>query len=218
MENIHCKFIPQEVAAKTVDTKFTETTAVKEQESLSTDYATLLPYEIFDDTEYDPRTSEEWLDMRMYGSMSELELNDEEKPVEDWVDKSAPSHIQFAKIPVPAKALYGSDWKNCLVTAYDPELDVWKVVWRNGSGWELEHVQDDSSDSENEEEEEEPMSRPFTSNTDDGTDLGAKRDMWLHRINILFLAEDPFVYSKRFANAHYNRDKAAIALVYPYQV
>ena len=169
-------------------------------------YSQQLNYEIFDDTEFEQRTITEWLNLKLDNESSEsLEENNQ---VDDWVDKSAPKHILFAKLPIPAVALRRKSWIPCLVTAYDTLKNLWKVKWIKTSGWQLEFQadQDDESDFDVEDDEENVES------TKESLDRN-KRVLWLHRLNILFLAEDPFNFAKRFAASLANREDAANYLV-----
>jgi dynein heavy chain len=163
-------------------------------------YAQLLSYETFDDTEFEQRTREEWLNLQNSADSKEILA---EESVGDWVDKTAAKHIIFPKIPIPAVALCRRAWLPCLVTAYDSVKDLWKVEWRRSSGWQLEHSSDqkDASDFEDQED------------LDSQDNDKSSATIWMHRLNILFLAEDPFKFAKRYATAIANREDAANYLV-----
>jgi dynein heavy chain len=161
-------------------------------------YAQLLSYETFDDTEFEQRTREEWLDLQANADSKEILT---EESVGDWVDKTAAKHILFPKIPIPAVALCRKAWVPCLVTAYDSVQDLWKVEWRRSSGWQLEYDADQKDDFDNTED----------LDSQDNDKNSAK--IWMHRLNILFLAEDPFKFAKRYATAIANREDAANYLV-----
>ena len=161
-------------------------------------YAQMLPLEVFDNTEFESRTIDEWLDLKV----SEAKSID----VDEWVDTSAPKHVRHAKIPIPALALRRNVWLSCLVTAYDSMLQLWKVQWTKNSGWQLEYDQD--------------LDESNFDLSDDGSqsqgligDTANKKIAWLHRLRILFLAEDPFQFAKRIASAEASREDAANRLV-----
>lgn len=151
------------------------------ESSIAFDFAQMLPYEVFDDTEFEQRTISEWLNMTEPLEDAESlaqSFNAKGLPAAEWVDTLSGREIAYAKIPIPAKALCGSEWKNCLVTAYNHVSDLWKVTWKKTSGWQLEHLMDD--DEESEEEVDIPASRPETSATDENEPV-LKREVWIHR-------------------------------------
>ena len=166
-------------------------------------YAQLLSYETFDDTEFEQRTLEEWLDLKP------KEISDllSEESVGDWVDKSAGKDIMFPKIPIPAVGLLRKARMPCLVTAYNSALDLWKVQWQKNSCWQLEYNSDITNQGH--------FDIDVSGNNDShalNTDKNNKI-VWMHRLNILFLAEDPFKFAKRYATALANREDAANCLV-----
>ena len=102
-----------------------------------TDYAQLLPYELFDDTEFEERTLDEWLDLRVATGLQSSRIV---SPVTNSADHSD-ADVQFiksAKIPIPGKAFVKGEWLNCFVMAYNTQTNLWKVIFRQTNGWELE--------------------------------------------------------------------------------
>lgn len=168
-------------------------------------YSQLLNYETFDNTEFEQRTLEEWLDLKMDNAAGDILIPEESTG--EWVDKTAPKHILFAKIPIPAVALRRKAWVPCLVVAYDSLQELWKVQWRKNSGWQLEHQADQTDESDFELDEED------IDDTNPNDSERNRKVIWMHRLNILFLAEDPFNFAKRYATALANREDVANLLV-----
>ena len=138
------------------------------------DFTQALPYEVFDNTEYEQRTVGEWLDLRseINESNGRGKLNARIGSPEKVASDSLSSAVWLAKIPIPAKALEGSEWKNCLVTAYNSEKDLWKVTWKKTNGWQLEHNLD--------EEDEDVSDKGSDSEEEDN--LGSRnREAWINR-------------------------------------
>lgn len=121
--------------------------------------------EFFDDTEYDPRTKHDWLDMKSPQHPSRY--NRRNKDTAEGGAAAASSSTATAnstgivpvKIPVPAKAFHelSGNWKDCLVLAYDEKNMLWKVRWRNMSGWELDKINDFNLEEEESEDAEVPL-------------------------------------------------------------
>ncbi|KAI9104654.1 dynein heavy chain and region D6 of dynein motor-domain-containing protein [Phlyctochytrium arcticum] len=185
-----------------------------------------LPLEYFDDTEYETRDLREWLDMETYGAPTEGN-NRRASHAHDLDTTTARSEqIQYASIPVPAKAFDGDGWKDCLMIAYNHKTQLWKVKWRNTSGWNLA----DSSEGEEieiEEYDDEDAHDQDQSSDEHAGNGGAdieesqheqRKEAWVHRINILFLAEDPFNLAKRVAAAYRLREQTARTLRYNFFV
>ena len=186
-----------------------------------TDYTLCLPLNLFDDTEFDPRTVDDWLDM---GALPDGDVNPHFKGNYRFHKRgySKPGYpdIRFATIPLPAKAFDGNKWRNCIVIAYDEKIGDWKVKWRNYNGWELDkplakgevftHSEDINLVTEIKESSGNPRA------IDEG------REAWVYRyrsslfcrINLMFLAEDPTNFSKRVANAYYLRHQAVLYIVF----
>ena len=154
-------------------TKDVQSESAQDANSMPTmDYAALLPYEVFDDTEFEQRTIDEWLDLR---TQEDIDNNQENDRLCAWINPAASNDIKYAKIPIPAKAFHRNIWRNCFVTAYNQKTQLWKAVWSTESGWDLEKPVDDGL----EDDEEEDI---FAATRDEiivqGVDPGF---MWLHR-------------------------------------
>jgi hypothetical protein len=133
------------------------------------EFAKRLPLSFFDDTEYEQRTLQEWLDMRVDHSGSAQKI-DSSKTTTTSKKSSAPVNeapkIMEATVPIPAKALFitlkrtqdlmemsseniaetekiESNWKDCIATAYDTKEQKWKIRWIKFSGWDLDGNHDE---------------------------------------------------------------------------
>lgn len=95
---------------------------LREKGLVETGVEGLLPLHVFDDTTYDPRTVDDWLDMG------------------NTVHNIALSRLRIAKIPIPAKAFDGLEWRDCLAIAYDVTKALWKVKWRAYDCWTLDKM------------------------------------------------------------------------------
>ncbi|KAJ3073482.1 Dynein heavy chain 1, axonemal [Podochytrium sp. JEL0797] len=192
------------------------------------DLASQLPLSAFDDIEYDQRTVQEWLHMNVVEPVqNETELP---KRTAQTPDETAMQNIQVvaAAVPVPGKINVQPDttrmdiaegqnmapaeegWRDCLVTAYDRQRNLWKVKFIGFSGWELDNgggdfdmdVDEDETDAIRDEVE----SLLFCKND----------EAWVERLNLLFLSEDPFRFAQRVASAHKHREDAALKLRYAF--
>lgn len=136
------------------------------------DFTQMLPYEVFDNTEYEQRTVREWLDLRSDINDSNGPRKSSTSSSEKLAAESLSFGVYLAKIPIPAKALEGSIWRNCLVTAYSAEKDLWKVTWKKSNGWQLEHNLD--------EEDEDVSDKGSDSEEEDNLD-SRNREAWISR-------------------------------------
>lgn len=104
------------------------------------DVSQLLPLEAFDDTDFDTRTVDDWLDMTTipneFKNSKIVKLSHERKS-KGYVRPGFPD-VRFAVIPLPAKAFDGVEWRDCIVIAYDDAQNLWKLKWRSYNGWELD--------------------------------------------------------------------------------
>lgn len=83
-----------------------------------------IPLEYFDNTEYESRITEEW-------------LNVDKKPLE--IQKREKSDtIPFASIPLPAVAFDYPIWRDCYVIGYNYENNLWNIKWKETSMWYVE--------------------------------------------------------------------------------
>jgi dynein heavy chain len=136
LEEIRAKkrqhFVAEKQGASTISSSKETIATVPE-----TDYAQFLPYELFDDTEFEQRTLEEWLDLRVATGLHSSRMVSPVTNSADHSDVDA-QYIKSAKIPIPGKAFVKGEWLNCFVMAYNTQTKLWKVVFRQTSGWELE--------------------------------------------------------------------------------
>ena len=150
--------------------------AVDEEDvDLSGDF---LPLEYFDDVEYDERTVWEWLNMLGDATPSNRTPNALLSRSNPQASASMEAPIHLAAIPVPAKALDGTKWRNCLVIAYDHLSGKWKIKWRKAEGWDYDRPQEDEENGEEDEPDEEAVVEG-----EDGTDSNttSRNETWVHR-------------------------------------
>ncbi|XP_067855101.1 dynein axonemal heavy chain 1 [Heptranchias perlo] len=153
-------------------------------------FTVYLPLEVFDDEEFECRTPEEW-----------LQLGYEEE-----------SNIRK---PIPGKALLSKEDK---LGHDDPKSD--SVVYR----WFFVGVLDydkekklylvqkaDSYDLIRDENNQPVVNGGFT---ETGERLELLNQFWIPRVRLMFCAEDPVVFSKRVAQAHFLRQKTEALLLY----
>lgn len=109
-----------------------------------TDMSQCLPLESFDDTDYDPRTVNDWLDISAVPDDAESALAAAQMkyPALRGLECTLVPHVRFAVTPLPAKAFDQHAWRDCIFVAYDSQLELWKVKWRNYSGVELKNLAD----------------------------------------------------------------------------
>ena len=149
---------------------------------IENDISRLLPLSSFDDTEFEQRTIQEWLDMNANlppssKSATISSARGGKNNVQNFQITNNKRIVQ-ATIPVPAKAIQKTQipklelnapsmeslagvegtltsWKDCLVTAYDFQENKWKVRWIKYNGWELDNRKEEGEeDLESDEEEE----------------------------------------------------------------
>ncbi|TPX58491.1 hypothetical protein PhCBS80983_g03079 [Powellomyces hirtus] len=175
-----------------------------------------LPLDNFDNSEYESRDIAEWLDMETYGANDEVSvLNKTRLNLRRDAQKATTdaSGMQYATIPVPAQAFNGTIWRDCLVTAYNWTTKLWMVKWNNVNGWTYAHSYDKTKDDESGPESEEEEDQDESDHADNNK-AGRKAGAWVHRINLVFLAEDPFVFAQRVAAAYRLREQVARTLKY----
>ncbi|RKO93938.1 dynein heavy chain, N-terminal region 2-domain-containing protein, partial [Blyttiomyces helicus] len=183
--------------------------------NISTDMlGDFLPLECFDNTELDPRTVAEWLDIEAHAGLQAPISGLSSTPSSAASRRARPaSSIRVASIPLPAKAFNGTAWRDCLVIGYDERNGTWNVRWTRRDGWELDREVEDEDGLESEESDEE---------SEDGTEVEEERrkrkESWVHRINLMFLSEDPFVFAKRVGAAYKMRDQVAVKLRYTFYI
>ncbi|KAJ1566068.1 Dynein heavy chain 1, axonemal [Nowakowskiella sp. JEL0078] len=201
-----------------------------------------LPIEFFDDTEFDSRITEDWLTMgRNQTPVNTRPTSKEKSKTGDIERAQTPSNIassiaaglnpqlpikemqiaspiKHTDIPVPAKAFLSDVWKDCVATAYDYERSLWKIRLIKFEGWDFERdaeedfpdvVDDDKEDFDSDMEIEDPIEQERKC---------AQNEAWVHRINLLFLAEDPFNFGRRILAAYKLRAETAIKLRYDFYI
>jgi len=93
-----------------------------------------IPLEYFDNTEYESRIVEEW-------------LNVDKKPY--VIRKQEEDSIPFASIPLPAVAFDYPEWRDCYVIGYNYETDMWNIKWKETSSWYVEeNINNENEDNE----------------------------------------------------------------------
>lgn len=128
-----------------------------------------LPLEAFDDTEYDCRTVEDWLDMASTAKNSSKK----------GITKRGYEYIRFAQVPLPAKAFDGLEWRDCLVIAYDELENQWKVKWRSYNGWEVDKKIDSVSKFVHPEDEN--LIEEIENYDGNPRDIIDGKEIWVHR-------------------------------------
>jgi len=119
-------------------------------ENLKSKYSDSLkiPLEYFDNTEYESRTIEEWLNI----NRNPIEIPNKEKG----------DTILFASIPLPAIAFEYPEWRECYVTGYNYENDLWNIKWKETSTWYVE----ENISNENEDKDENIIDSMLENSTD----------------------------------------------------
>ncbi|KAJ3111551.1 Dynein heavy chain 1, axonemal [Phlyctochytrium bullatum] len=190
-------------------------------------YAEQLPLSAFDNTEYEQRTLLEWLNLS-----SDMDVNGSSI-------KNNTCRFILASIPIPAKCVDPDRvytittsekasheppvWKDCIAVAYDTQTNKFKIILTKFDGWELDgrNVTEDDDDDEGGANSDSELdfddieyALPQDPNNYDSLLLCRDNEAWMDRIDIMFLAEDPFNFARRVAAAHAARENAAFALGY----
>ncbi|KAI9209204.1 dynein heavy chain and region D6 of dynein motor-domain-containing protein, partial [Polychytrium aggregatum] len=172
------------------------------------DYVRMLDLHFFDDSEFDPRINEEWLDMT-----NSPFVHSAEPPVGAPVQSG--DVYRSCAVPVPAKAQdQPGEWRDCVVLGFHPRVQMWKIKWKRRDGWDIPSdadVDEDDDDDDDDDEEEDPgLGGPGTH-----ADVTV---LFNRRVNLMFLAEDPFNFSKRVIQAHRLRAETILQLQYNFYV
>jgi dynein heavy chain len=140
-----------------------------------TDYVLALPLEAFDDTEFDPRTPNDWLDVNTVADDAENALVLASKRYSSFrgLVKEGFSSIRFAVTPLPAKAFDQLEWRTCIVVAHDVERNLWKVKWRNFTASELKANGSIADD--------EQLVDDYANSDVDPTEIIQGKEMWVNR-------------------------------------
>ncbi|KAI8820875.1 dynein heavy chain and region D6 of dynein motor-domain-containing protein [Fimicolochytrium jonesii] len=189
----------------------------------ASELADFLPLDRFDNAEFEPRDISEWLDMETYGAATE------QRHQQNVTRKATPAPpvtadgTRFATIPVPAQAFNGTYWRHCFVLGYNEKTNLWKVRWRNISGWAYNRIVDVEDGDHAEEPDDDGEDDSESGDEKDEFHAGAlraatRKESWIHRINLLFLAEDPFIFAQRVAAAYRLREEVARSLQYSFYI
>nr|KAJ3421411.1 Dynein heavy chain 1, axonemal [Polyrhizophydium stewartii] len=178
----------------------------------TTDFSHILPLHIFDDSEFDSRTVDDWLDMSVVldDPTPEAFARIERLPRKRGLSRPDAPDIRYAVVPLPARAFNGFEWSDCVVVAYDDTNGKWKVKWRSFDGWLLDRKTDDDAQIAFDADDE-TLRADYDRPMADPRDVSEK-EAWLDRVSIMFLAEDPAVFSHRVSKAYLDRYQVALKL------
>ncbi|KAL6609170.1 dynein heavy chain and region D6 of dynein motor-domain-containing protein [Neocallimastix sp. 'constans'] len=189
-------------------------------ENLKSKYSDSLkiPLEYFDNTEYESRTIEEWLNI----NRNPIEIPNKEKG----------DTILFASIPLPAIAFEYPEWRECYVTGYNYENDLWNIKWKETSTWYVE----ENISNENEDKDENIIDSMLENSTDSlniknendnntesiktsiRSSENKKKNIWISRLRFCFKAENPEKYVERVMHAINEKEKAKKIIKYNFYV
>jgi dynein heavy chain len=142
------------------------------------DVSDLLSLEHFDNTEFDCRTSDDWLDLRTIKS----DVNDKISHFtnkKNGIVKKGYENIRFIMVPLPAKAFDGLEWRDCIVVAHNERTNTWKVKWRKYTGWELD--KNTGADAKYIHPEDETLLDEIISFEGNPNDIIDGKEIWVHR-------------------------------------
>jgi dynein heavy chain len=143
---------------------------------IHTELSKLLPLEAFDDTQFDVRTVDDWLDMTSIPDDAESASKSKWNPNgKKGLTKPGHPDIRFAVVPLPAKAFDGLEWRDCIVIAYDDIKNLWKIKWRSYNGWELDKKGDFIHP------EDEGLQEEFEIQNGNPRELIDGKELWTHR-------------------------------------
>ena len=187
----HASHIKVKKSATVTETVISEDASLIQQpiNREADDVSQLLPLEAFDDTEFDVRTVDDWLDMTSIPDDSCPEnsaapafpkkARQHASTLRKGIIKPGFPDVRFAVVPLPAKAFDGLEWRDCIVIAYDDAQQLWKVKWRSYNGWELDKK------SENAEgfihPEDENLKEDFEVLSSDPRLIIDGKEIWTHR-------------------------------------
>ncbi|XP_078481026.1 dynein axonemal heavy chain 1-like isoform X3 [Ciona intestinalis] len=144
-------------------------------------FPAFLPLEIFDNTEYDCRTPDEWLGLGVEGGVRKPVPAKALLPTEDKLDKGDPKDPNITY-----------KWFNVGMLDYDKESDLWFVQKVDDNGRVL--------DTRGQSVVNGGIKRS-------GSRLSLPQQYWIPRIRLLFRAEDASVFAHRVAEAYRLRKK-----------
>ncbi|XJO76015.1 hypothetical protein BDV3_006595 [Batrachochytrium dendrobatidis] len=187
--------------------------ATPQKKSLTTtDFANLLPLSIFDNTEFETRTVNDWLDMSVVPDDPTPEALKKLASLPLSCGLTCPNapDIRYAVIPIPARGFNGCEWMDCIAVAYDQLCNKWKIKWRSFDGWTLDcKTDDDFNASLNPDDE--ALREDFSQEMGNPR-MTTDKEAWIDRINLMFLAENPEQFAQRVIFAYYERYQAALKL------
>jgi dynein heavy chain len=167
----------------------------------------MLPLHLFDNSLFDCRTVDDWLDMSMIPDeqvgdrvLLKAELRHPEYP-----------NLRQAIVPLPAKAFDSVEWRDCIAVCYDESREMWKVKWRSYNGYNLEKIAKNAGN-------------VYVHPEDIDIDAQNKKcdprvaiegtEMWVYRIHVMFLAESVQHFADRVCEAVWSRHETYAKLVF----
>ncbi|XP_078270493.1 dynein axonemal heavy chain 1 [Rhinoraja longicauda] len=153
-------------------------------------FTVYLPLEVFDDEEFESRTPNEWLELGYE------EGSNDRKPIPG--NALLPKEDKLGHDDPKSDSL-GYRWFFVGVLDYDKERKLYLVQKANSYGL----IRDEKN-------------RIVVNGgiTETGERLELPNQFWIPRVQLMFSAEDPVVFSKRVAYAHYLRQKTEALLLY----
>lgn len=166
-----------------------------------TDIELLLPLAVFDDTDFDSRTVDDWLDVNVVAETKEgaEALSSQIMPINRGISVPHYPDVRFAVTPLPARAFDHLIWRDAVAVAYDFKNCLWKVKWKA-----YDALQNSDADQ---------VFDDIMRAAHNPMEIVEGKEEWLPRTHVMFLAEDPRVFSKRIVSAYEKRHNAVIALV-----
>ncbi|XP_072136794.1 dynein axonemal heavy chain 1 isoform X1 [Mobula birostris] len=153
-------------------------------------FTVYLPLEVFDDEEFESRTPDEWLELGYE------EGSNDRKPIPGYA--LLPKDDKLGH-DVPKSDSLGYRWFSVGVLDYDKEKKLYLVQKANSYGL----IRDEQN-------------RIVLNGgiTETGERLKLPNQYWIPRVQLMFSAEDPVVFAKRVAQAHFLRQKTEALLLY----
>lgn len=139
------QLISSSVSARMKDTELHSATPIDLMTSDNADLSSRLPLHLFDSTEYDPRTINDWLNVNTIPDNAFEALRHERAYPAGQASAANPS-LRYCTTPLPAKYLDGKEWRVCIVVAYDFTTQLWKCEGRTYSPEELKKFRDNYVD------------------------------------------------------------------------
>ncbi|XP_059505480.1 dynein axonemal heavy chain 1 [Stegostoma tigrinum] len=153
-------------------------------------FTAYLPLEVFDDEEFECRTPEEWL------QLGYEEGSDVRKPIPGKA--LLPKDDKLGHDDPKSDSL-GYRWYFVGVLDYDKEKKLYLV--QKANSYDL--IRDEKN-----------QTVVNGGITETGERLELPNQFWIPRVRLMFIAEDPVIFSKRVAQAHFLRQKTEALLLY----